>query len=49
MTMLLSAIKVEKPNRSFIVNKPFWIIMKQKGFYPYFVAQINNTEFMKTV
>lgn len=32
--------------RSFIVDRPFWVVMRQKGCHPYFITQINNTEFM---
>ena len=38
-----------KPQREFIVNKPFWVVMKQKGCHPYFIVQLNNTDFMKVV
>jgi hypothetical protein len=34
-----------KPKR-LILNDSFWVIMMQKGSYPYFVAQINNSEYM---
>lgn len=46
--MVLSKCMVVKPviKRNLIVNQPFWVIMKQKEGYPYFVAQINNTDFM---
>lgn len=29
-----------------ILDQPFWIVMKQKGSHPYFVAHINNHDFM---
>jgi len=32
--------------RLFIVDRPFWVVMRQKGCHPYFIAQINNTDFM---
>jgi hypothetical protein len=45
--MTKCAIISIKPKRTFIVDKPFWVVMKQKGCHPYFIVQINNTEFMK--
>lgn len=36
--------------RRFIVDKPFWVIMKRTGSNnPYFILGVNNTEFMKTL
>lgn len=33
--------------RKFIINKPYWIIMKRKNSTnPYFIARINNTAYM---
>lgn len=32
-----------------IMNKPFWVVMAQKGCHPYFVAHIINIEFMKKI
>lgn len=39
-------IALGPPKRNFIVNSSFWVLMRQVGCYPYFVAQINNAEFM---
>lgn len=45
--MMTECKMIKPPNlRKFIVNRPFWVVMKQKGCHPYFVAQINNPEFM---
>lgn len=39
----------EKP-RNFILDKPYWIIMKRSDSQnPYFITQVNNNEFMKVV
>jgi hypothetical protein len=38
------------PNvKNLILDRPFWVVMKQKGTKPYFIAQINTADFMKTV
>lgn len=42
MVLLRSAVMPTKPKRKFIMNKPFWIVMKQKDGHPYFMVQINN-------
>jgi len=34
--------------RSFILDKPFWVVMKRKGSqYPYFLLGVENTAFME--
>lgn len=38
----------EEDNRKLIFDEPFWIVMKQKGHFPYLIAQIKNTNFMQT-
>jgi hypothetical protein len=35
----------QKPKR-LLLNRPFWVVMRQKGCHPYFLLQVNNTEFM---
>lgn len=41
-----AVMSVEK-HRNLIFNKPFWVVMKQKGGHPYFICQINNTQYMQ--
>lgn len=36
-----------RPNvKRLILDRPFWVVMKQKGAHPYFIAQINSADFM---
>lgn len=46
MVMKRCAMIAPEKHRNLVFNKPFWVVMKQKGAHPYFVAQISNTEFM---
>ena len=34
------------PPKRLLLNRPFWVVMRQKGCHPYFLLQVNNTEFM---
>jgi hypothetical protein len=46
---LLGSVGPGSITRKFILDKPFWIAMKQKNSTkPYFITHINNTKFMKT-
>lgn len=39
---------LEAHPKQLIVNKPFWVVMKQKdSTKPYFITQVNNANFMK--
>ena len=49
LMMLKCKVVDKKPKRNFIVNSPFWVVMKQKGCRPYFLLQVNNTEFMTPI
>jgi hypothetical protein len=43
-----SLIWVEPRVKNLVLDRPFWIVMKEKGeHHPYFITQINNAEFMK--
>jgi hypothetical protein len=46
MVATRSAIRPQE-GRYLIVNSPFWVVMRQTKCHPYFIAQINNTKFMK--
>ncbi len=35
----------EVPKR-LILDKPFWVVMRQKGKHPYFITHINNESYM---
>lgn len=40
--------KVVKKGRYFVLNKPFWVVMKRKNSRnPYFILGVNNTELME--
>lgn len=46
--VLTRCMPIKKPNvRKLIFDRPFWVVMQQKGAHPYFIAQINNAEFMQ--
>ncbi len=48
ITLLKSALPQEEKPRHFILDKPYWIIMKSKdSTNPYFILGINNTELME--
>lgn len=47
IVMRLTAIFHPLPAKNLILDKPFWVVMKQKGTRPYFIAQINTADFMK--
>jgi hypothetical protein len=47
---MVTSLPITPPNvKNLILNKPFWVVMKQKGTKPYFITQINNAAFMKAV
>lgn len=39
-----SAVIQTSKVRNFCLNRPFWILMREKNYHPYFVAYINKTE-----
>jgi hypothetical protein len=44
--MLCKSVSRETHKR-LIFDKPFWVVMRQKGSHPYFLTQINNRDVMK--
>jgi len=47
--MVLTASLPNPMIKNLILNRPFWVVMKQKGGNPYFITQINTADFMKQV
>ena len=45
--IMLSRMCVLNPNkRSFLLNSPFWVVMRESEKQPYFILHVSNTEFM---
>lgn len=45
--LMVGTTSIRTPGKNLILNRPFWVVMRQKGRHPYFVMQVSNTEFMR--